>query len=176
METGSYNGRRIDFTKYAASRFNPFLFSSTIASLQGCGATALALLTGVDPALIAKMNQGPNYSDAFMLKFLRLRAFRVQALTQCNLTQATGAITSTHVLLASQLFTENEATWSVIYGGVLFHNFELLTASTLCFLNKPLLTAYLIHHPSWNLDPAPHIRRRVETTGRGMPSGRRVRR
>jgi hypothetical protein len=149
VEKGSYRGRRADFSNYAASFFNPYLFSGTARSVIGCGASALALLTGAAPEGIAKINRRAHYSDGFMVRFLRDRKFSVLQLTLCNLSAATPKIGTSHVLLLSQLFRPNEGTWGVIFNGTYYHNFQSYSLDALSFLNKPILSAYLVVHPKW---------------------------
>jgi hypothetical protein len=153
VEKGSYKGRRVDFSKFAASCFNPFLFAGSARSRLGCGASALALLTGTAPETITAKKRGTHYSDDFMMRFLRGRGFRVLLLTLCNLSSATADIGASHVLLVSQLFRKNEGTWGVIFNGLYYHNFESYLLGTLCFINKPILSAYLVAHPKWQMNP-----------------------
>jgi hypothetical protein len=153
VEKGYYKGRRVDFSKFAASCFNPFLFAGSARSRLGCGASALALLTGTAPEAIIAKKRGTHYSDDFMMRFLRGKGFRVLLLTLCNLSSATANIGAAHVLLISQLFRKNEGTWGVIFNGLYYHNFESYLLETLCFINKPILSAYLVAHPRWQMNP-----------------------
>ena len=116
---------------------------------MGCGACALALLTGVPPEVIARKNNSSHYSDEFMLRFLRKREFSVLPLTWCNVSTNKSPIDNFHVLLLSQLFARNEATWLVLHNELCYHGFDVYTATTLSFLNKPVLSAYLLVHPKW---------------------------
>jgi hypothetical protein len=58
---------------------------------------------------------------------------------------------SDHVLLLSQLFTSLEGTWGVIHGNAYYHNFDMYELSALAFVNKPILSAYVVVHPAWRL-------------------------
>jgi len=154
MEKGTYKGHRVDFKKYAVSRFTPHLFCGSHNSLAGCGACALSLLTGTPPGTIAKKNGNLNhYADDFMVRLLRQQQFKVLELTQCNLSAARNYIGSEHVVLLSQLFKRNEATWGVIFQGLYYHNFYVYGLSELSLLNKPVLSAYVILHPKWRVAP-----------------------
>jgi hypothetical protein len=153
MERGCYTGRRVDFSKYAASFFNPHLFHEGLRSRMGCGATALALLTGVAPEIIAGKNGGSHYADDFMIRFLSGRGFSVLALTQCAVSAATNKVGQHHVVLLSQLFRKNEGTWGVLFNDIYFHNFDFFGLTTLSMLNKPILSAYLVMHSRWRLPP-----------------------
>jgi hypothetical protein len=144
----------VDFSGYAASCFNPFLFSSAVHSQTGCGASALGLLTGIPPANFAVKNQDQHYPDAFMLRCLRRHGFRILRLTQCNLSQNTAGVHARHVLLLSQLIRENEATWIVLFNGVCYHNFDVYSLDSLSFINKPLVSAYVVIHTRWQMIPS----------------------
>lgn len=152
MDKGTYNGRRVDFSLYATSCFNPYLFTGAARARLGCGACALALLTGARPESIAGKNGGRHYSDKFMVSFLRIRGFQTVRLTMCNLSAGASTLGSTHVLLTSQLFRRNEGTWGVIHSDLFYHNFSSYNLDTLAFLNQPILSAYLVVHPRWRLD------------------------
>jgi len=121
---------------------------------MGCGATALALLTGTPPATIAARNRNVHYPDKFMVRFLRQKQFVVLELTFCNLTLAQSELSSENVLLVSQLFAKNLATWGVIFQGMFYHGFRSYTLDSLSLLSKPLLSAYAVVHPRWRL-PSP---------------------
>lgn len=149
MDKGTYTGRRVDFARYATSCFTPFLFYDREHALSGCGASALGLLTGLPPANFAAKDT--HYSDGFMLRCLRRHGFLVLRLTQCNLTQTTAGVNSGHVLLLSQLFRENEATWIVLHNSICYHNFDAYSLEALTFINKPLLSAYALCHPKWQM-------------------------
>jgi len=155
VEKGSYRGRRVSFEKYAASLFNPYLFPGRDNARHGCGASALALLTGVDPKVISAKNGKPHYSDQFMVRFLRSRGFSVLTLTWCNVSVAPIQIGRTHVVLLSQLFRRNEGTWGIVFNGFYYHNFDIFSLEELSFLNKPVLSAFLVMTPSWHSDEMP---------------------
>jgi hypothetical protein len=88
-----------------------------------------------------------------MRRFLRRRGFRTLRLTQCNLSENLSRIGTGHVLLVSQLILRNEGTWGVIYNHQFYHNFALYDLEPFSFLNKPILSAYLIVHPKWRQYP-----------------------
>jgi hypothetical protein len=169
VDKGTYKGHRVDFDKYAVSFFNPYLYPDS--ALIGCGASSLALLTGIAPGIIAAKNGGEHYPDEFMLRFLRHQRFRALQLTQCNVSNARDDIGIGHVVLISQLFTRNEATWGVIFHGMYYHNFRLYTLDTLSMLNKPILSAYVIFHPKWRLLP---LSGREKSAPKPAPKSRRL--
>lgn len=159
-------GRRADFGPFAASVFAPHLFCGSVRSQLGCGASALALLTGVPPEIISSQNGRAHYSDAFMVRFLKTRKFRTLQLTPRLISGAASKISMDHVLLISQLFRHDEGTWRVVFGDFYFHNFEPYSLSNLAFLNKPILSAYLVIHPKWRISySTPH--RRPELPAKG---------
>lgn len=141
----------MDFSRYAVSYFNPFLFSGTIRQSLGCGASALSLLTGVPPEYVAAKSRDGHYSDEFMVRFLRQRGCHVWRLTQCNVSTAISPLGDAHVILISQLLLRNEGTWGVIYDNKYYHNYSILNVNFISLLNKPILSAYLVVHPKWQL-------------------------
>lgn len=141
----------MDFSRYATACFNPFLFSSRENASGGCGASALGLLTGIRPANFTPKNGVKHYSDSYMLFCLRHHGFRVFRLTQCNLSHATSGVSDRHVLLLSQLFRKKEATWIVLFNSICYHNFDAYSLEALSFINKPLLSAYVLYHPKWQM-------------------------
>lgn len=119
--------------------------------MMGCGACALALLTGIPPGEVAARNGRVHYADKFMARFLRQNQFEVLKLTLCNLSMPKSEISDKHVLLVSQLYARNEATWCVIAQGMLYHNFQSYRLDSLSLLTKPLLSAYVVVHPRWRM-------------------------
>jgi hypothetical protein len=89
VDKGTYTGRRVDFSLYATSCFNPFLFSAAAHAEAGCDASALGLLTGIPPANFAAKRPDKLYPDEFVLRCLRRHGFRLLRLTQCNMSQNT---------------------------------------------------------------------------------------
>jgi hypothetical protein len=144
----------MDFAPFAASFFAPHLFSGSVRCQLGCGASALALITGVPPEIISARNGGTHYSDRFMTRFLRVRNFRTLRLTPRMVTGARTKIGADHVLLVSQLFRPGEGTWGVVYADFYYHNFDAYALSSLAFLNKPIMSAYLVIHPNWRIEYA----------------------
>src|SRR5579859_340817 len=163
-------GRRVDFSPFAASFFAPHLFCGSVRSALGCGASALALITGVAPEIISSQNNGAHYSDGFMRRFLRARSFRTLRITPRIGAAARNKIGSDHVLLVSQLFRPDEGTWGVVFADFYYHNFETYALSALAFLNKPILSVYIVFHPKWRINevteklkPKPIAKRRQLT-------------
>ena len=141
----------MDFGLVAASFFAPHLFGGQVRSGLGCGASALALITGIAPEIVASENGGAHYSDRFMTGFLRARQFQTIRLTPAVMARANSAIGSDHVLLISQLCRSGEGTWGVIFADFYYHNFEVYSLSGLAFLNKPILSAYVVFHKKWRI-------------------------
>lgn len=146
-----YRGRRADFKPFAASFFAPHLFRGESRRLIGCGAGALALITGVPPEQIAARHRGRHYSDRFMTAFLKRQRFRLLRLTPLRIATAQHNVGAEHVILISQLFRDYEATWGVIFDDLYYHNFTAYDLSALSMLKKPILSAYLVIHPSWRV-------------------------
>ena len=149
----------MDFSRYATSCFNPFLFSAAAHAKSGCGASALGLLTGIPPANFAAKRPDQHYPDEFMLRCLRRHGFQLMRLTQCIMSQNTSlnmaGINARHVLLVSQLVRENEGSWLVIFDSLCFHQYDVYSLAALSFINKPLLSAYLVCHRNWQRNSSP---------------------
>jgi hypothetical protein len=112
----------------------------------------LALITGVAPEIIASQNGAAHYSDLFMTRFLKARNFRLLRLTPNLIAGAKTKIGADHVLLVSQLFRRGEGTWGVVFEDFFYHNFQTHVLSSLAFLNRPILSAYVVFHPKWRID------------------------
>jgi len=135
--------------------FNPFLFAGASRALCGCGAAALATLTGALPERIAARNGRAHYADDFMCRFLRKQGFTIVPLTLCKVSVAKTRLGNNHVLLLSQLFRRNEGTWGIIFNTTYYHNFQVYSLEALSLLNRPVLTAYVTWHPKWRVFPFP---------------------
>lgn len=158
METGYYKNRSLDWESFEVDVFSPHLFG---IGGCGCGASALATLTGVPPHFIRNTNRvNPNHwKDSFMIKFLKENGFKVRHLTKCdvsNTNPGTGIasynLTDRHVLLLSQLTGKNTASWTVAHGKLWYHNFETCSFQATGLLNLPTLTCYLVCHPNWRCE------------------------
>lgn len=138
------NDDRVDFDLFHVQKFIPHIFTNTC---NGCGANALALLTGELPESFPNK---ASWSTRFMLSFLRDRGFATQKITKNAVSQRFNPIANRHVLLILMRFISNEASWIVLNQDIVFHNFEITKLKTYEFLNHPIMDAYLLMHPSWN--------------------------
>jgi len=148
---GKYTKKPVDYKELRAFLFTPHLYDRVLYGTAGCGATALALLTGNHPWDIQDQNKRKaHYSDRFMIKYLNDHQFKTIPLSQKGLnsnTVVTYPVSSDHVLLVSQLMAKREATWVIYHRNLSYHNFETGATDKLDFLNKPILTAYIV----WSL-------------------------
>jgi hypothetical protein len=153
MEKGTYTRRRVDFSRYTASCFNPYLFSGAFQGQMGCGACALALLTGVPPEVIAAKHNNIHYADSFMVRFLQQHGFRLLQLTLCNVSSATPSQNPTQARRARVAALPQKRGYLGCDASRhrCFHNFETYTVDSLSLLNKPILSAYLVTHLRWRL-------------------------
>jgi hypothetical protein len=132
----------------------PSLRHTCLPGLRGpawAAASALALITGVAPEIISSKNAGDHYSDTFMIGFLRARSFETLRLTPKMVSGAKTKIGPDHVLLLS-VRCAGEGTWGVVYADHYYHNFECYVLSSLAFLNRPVMSAYLVIHPKWRIN------------------------
>lgn len=158
MENGSYGNANTDFRTLVVDRLPIHCFDSYRYSGVGCGANALALLTGINPLVIQSVNKGKaHYSDQFMRKYLRKFGISSYKMTKCNLTGRTnkeanelmGYIGPNNVMLASQLIKRNEASWFLYWNGTSYHNFDLDRANFATLLNFPIITSYVLYNAKW---------------------------
>lgn len=153
MLKGKYKGKSVNYDSLRTYLFIPHLYDPALYGRAGCGATALSLLTGKHPWDIQDLNKRrEHYSDRFMLKYLKDHRFDIQPITQKGVTNyryVCYPITKEHVLLVSQLMAKREATWIVYHRGIGYHNFVPGSTELLDFVNKPILTAYILTHPTW---------------------------
>lgn len=127
------------------------------------------MITGVPPERVAAAHVGNHYADSFMVRFLKRRGYRVLRLTPLSIAGAHSKIGAEHVVLISQKFRRHEATWGVIFGATYYHNFDSYGLSGLAFLNKPILSAYLVVHPTWRIAEKPKPRA-AAVKSRGGPN------
>lgn len=143
----------LPFNKLRCTKFVPHLFLDSVSTGMGCGRCTLALLTGDDPITEMKGVPYSSVSDKIMVAYLKRRGIIVLPITRADVTQIPNVIMNhigkQHVILASQLVSKNEATWTVIVGDVQFHNFTVLDVKPLDFINRPLLSAYCLMSPKW---------------------------
>jgi len=156
MENGKYTKKPINFQKLLLKKFTPCLYNVTEYSRAGCGANAISVLTGEYPYKVVEENKHRNnYSDTFILKKLKKHGISAKKLTKCDLTNKSldsdnsFAVSDNHLLLVCQLMRKNEATWSVYWNGLCFHNFELTRADFWTLMNFPIISAYCLHSAKW---------------------------
>ena len=116
----------------------------------------MALLTGINPFHISALNKNRDHtSDKFMISFLKSNGFKIAKLTQCSVSNNRTRIMENnikyyHVLLVSQLVLRNECSWSVINDQYDYHGFLVNLLKPLEFVNRPIITSYLLFHKSIN--------------------------
>ena len=154
MFKGRYTNSPVDFNALQVNLFTPSIYNPTIYSKMGCGVTALSLLTGDHPSNVRKANkERESYPDRFMVNYLKDREFIVVPITKRNITSCDASIyplSSTNVILISQMMCKKEASWFVFYKNFFYHNFKLSKVDHLDFINKPIMTAYCLWHEKWD--------------------------
>lgn len=151
MKEGSYS-KAVNFGAFRVSKFTPAIFADPLSRIYGCGASALGLLTGIHPRRI-KEPPREDWTERYMVRFLREHGFKVASLTMRNLTRKKDVsypIGSRHVVLASLKFIKGEASWVVIYNGIMFHGFEILSFKSYELINHPVRSAFLVKHKKWD--------------------------
>jgi hypothetical protein len=153
MELGRYKKKPLDFKKYIVSR--PRLtFFDKLYNVFGCGPCAVSALTGISPDKISKINKDKDhFSDKLMIKFLESQKFQVIPLTVAELSNSMyveNNLTRNHLLLLSQMYTKNNASWTIILNNeYIIHNFEINKLFVDEFIQRPILTSYLLFKKSW---------------------------
>ena len=148
MEDGNYR-RKINFKVFKTAKFIPHLFGGG-QKFFGCGATALGLLTGVDPSLLPRKK---DWTSRFMITFLHQKGFKTAKLTKKNLTifhTTSYPIGSNHVNLISIKLIKHQASWIVVHNYKTYHNFEVTDFNPYELMNHPIVCMYLLKHPSWD--------------------------
>ena len=150
MKWGRYDNVKRNFVAYRSPFFVPYTGDSTYS----CGLDAYRTLTWKDP---------PRYTsrlstDRQMVSALRKDGIKVIPLTVCRVTNReilSNLILETHVVLISQMFKKNEGSWCVLYDGRIYHNCSDETDSfrMLEFINRPILSAYILWRKKWAVKP-----------------------
>ena len=154
MEKGKYGQNNIDFKKYEMSRVNLSFWSDNYASIWGCGPSAASLLTGINPQEISKLNHDKrHFPDSLMVKFLTEHNFQVTKLTIANMTNSEfveNNLNTKHLLLLSQMYAKNMATWVVLLKlKFIVHLYDIQRLLADEFISRPILSGYLLYKKSW---------------------------
>ena len=152
MKLGKYGGGNTKFSKLTVKKVPLHFFNKIDYSKAGCGATALSLLTGVNPISTELKARNGNYTDSFMLKFLRKHKISAYEANRANLSnhkEWSVKIKDNHVVMFSCLTAKNEGSWFVSYNNVWFHNFEVVRADTLALLSMPITSMYVLYKKEW---------------------------
>lgn len=152
MQLGSYDLASIDFAKYSSPLFYPKRSSDRVHG--GCGNDAFFTLTGKNLPLAIRENKTVRgVPRPVMVRQLKRVGLTVMPVTGCQVVgpYINNNIRNSHVLLFSQLFFKNEASWTVLHQGKMYHAGCVDDAHYLEFLNRPIIATYLIWHKSWAL-------------------------
>lgn len=153
MELGRYKKKPLDFKKCLVTR--PRLtFFDKFHSVFGCGPCAASTLTGIRPEKISKINKDKDhFSDKLMITFLESQNFKVIPLTIAELSNSSyveNNITRNHLLLLSQMYSKNQASWTILLNNeYIIHNFEIQKLFGDEFIQRPILTSYILFKKSW---------------------------
>lgn len=160
MSRGTYkpHPQRTTYKDYVVDRFVPHMFDPFYA-ISSCGATALSLLIGKSPFDYTHIVSDGAISTADFLKELTAEGFRYEELTLCSLSNAplcqdgylTNAIDTNHVVVLVQLYHKHNATYTVTWNNLIWHNFDINPVRPLEFLNRPILQGWVVHHPNWDM-------------------------
>jgi len=155
MENGTYSRRTVDLTKWEIKKFVPFLFDSSLYGSIGCGYSVISTLTGESPFSLKKKNKNSEHcSDEFVIKRIKLKGFKVLPITKCLVSNTKSdyiydKIKDYHCLLMSQLYKKAEASWTISVFGKIYHNYMAYDLKPLEFVNRPIVSAFLISRKDW---------------------------
>lgn len=152
MKHGKYGPGNTNFKKLQVSKLPITLWDNIDYEKSGCGATALALLTGKNPKDIALKNGKNHYSDRFMVDFLRKNKISVYEVNRANLTRSKEwrhQLSDNNVILYSAHTSKKESSFFVTFNGYLYHNFRISKADYLDFLSFPIDTCYVLFKKEW---------------------------
>ena len=128
-------------------------FGDNATKLAGCAYTAIALLTGEDPFFLRRLYRDQDGMSPRVIKRhlskLRFDLKEINTEYIYRLIKAGVYITDSHPILASVRMSKKEATWVVIYGGTMWHNFQPMTTSYASSFNCPMEYAWKLYHPAW---------------------------
>ena len=153
MKTGKYGPGNTNFDKLKVKRLPLHFYNAVDYSKAGCGSTALALLTGDNPFVIATKVKKGNFTDSFMKKYLRKHGISVYEVNKANLTRNSEwkhSLQDNHVVLFSALVRKKDSSWFLAYNkDVLFHNFEVIKADFYTLLSFPITSAFVLYKKEW---------------------------
>lgn len=137
----------------AVDRLPLYVFGDASSRHAGCAYAAISLLTGEDPFQLRKIYRDrAGMSPAKITKHLRNCGFLIKSIDTAHVYKLLGMgvyITDYHVILAAVRMTSQEATWVVLYGGQMWHNFVPTSTSYASSLSFPLEHAYMLYLPTW---------------------------
>lgn len=155
-----WDKKPLDLAKLKTDKVPLWAFSCytpTQLAYSSCGSTALSLLTGIDPFVIANANDEYNrkYKIAYgtttteyMIAILKAYDFRVYELTLHDLCPEQKVILSTldskHLLVIGSWVAKKEQTWQVVFGNRIYHNLTVATETAKEYLCHPATTILLL--------------------------------
>lgn len=150
MKKGRYEKKSSDFSSYRSPFFKPTLNCQT----HCCGWDAFRTITGEPP----KSRFGNLTTDKHMVGALREKGVTVIPLTVSSVTNRPdldNLVFENHVVLISQMFKKNEGSWCILYKRKIYHNCHNETEffHMLEFLNRPILSAYILWKKEWGYKP-----------------------
>lgn len=156
MLKGRYTNTPIDFEKWEMERVRLSIYNNNYSYIWGCGPNALALLVNKSPKTIFYENdRKTHYSDDLMVNYLRKHKFKILPLTIANLSNSKfveNKLTERHLILLSQIFKRQEASWSILLGlKLLIHNMAIEKLGCTEFLERSLLSCFLVFNPAWKV-------------------------
>lgn len=154
MKLGHYDPTPPDFDRLIVNKPQLTFFSMPYGFNFGCGSNALSLVSGASPEVTSAYNfDKAHYSDERMIAFMKLHGIEAFPLTIGNITNSKwteNKLTRVHLLLISQMYAKNVASWSVILNlKYIIHNFEISPFSATELIERPMLSGYILYKKEW---------------------------
>lgn len=128
-------------------------FSDPLSKLAGCAYSAISLLTGENPEVLRRRYRDEaGMPPKVMLKHLRKLKFKITEIDKpylYKLMEAGRYVADAHVILASVRMTKKEASWVVIYGGYMWHNYVPLSTTYATSMSYPMEHGYILFLKEW---------------------------
>ena len=143
--------KKINYSQYKVRKFTPTLYSESYAAF-GCGANLLATILNRHPFSFRspdKINPDnwPDYYIVGQLKKNGWKVIKLNTLEVSNVDYIEDNITKNHIVIMSQHYNKRDASWAICHNNLYIHNFAITRLDNYEFLNRPIITSFLIWNP-----------------------------
>jgi hypothetical protein len=127
------------------------IFDHEEDGVWGCGACLISLLTGIDPIHLYKKNKkrNPHWPEDLVVDSLKAFGFQVNSVSLNKYGLINPKVVYSSPLVTVQRMNEKDTSYQFIYCGLVWHNFEARPFKALEFIQRPLVSCWLINHKTW---------------------------